>query len=323
MNVPNIVLFFLIGSAIFIVAMLLHGFWVAYRKRAEPIRLDIADLETAGGKTADFSGEKTTETEAVERDYRKRSIVVIAGTATAAVSIVLMFLELSVFDLSVKQQILTMSVVSGAICGSWLTIETHEFSLESTDDAAGEVSFTPTDIEAVSPKESGRRNVLKEATQIAPGQQRRAFSNQPMEVIVLNVEAKPGNLFVGSNLVSILRQLGLRFGEMFIFHHIEARTKKTLFSVANMVEPGTFDLSDLNGFQTPGLIFFLPLSEESTTPLDSLELMLKSAKSVATSLSGELTDEKRRPFTSKSEALLMEKVRSFQSYSLAAKSGRA
>jgi cell division protein ZipA len=65
------------------------------------------------------------------------------------------------------------------------------------------------------------------------------------ELIMISVLAPKGAPFTGGGLVEVLRTRGLRYGDMNIFHRVDPRTRATLYSVANVVEPGTFDLSDL------------------------------------------------------------------------------
>ena len=49
--------------------------------------------------------------------------------------------------------------------------------------------------------------------------------------------------------------LHMRFGTMDIFHRHARKTAlgPVLFSLANLVKPGTFELSSMSDFETPGL----------------------------------------------------------------------
>nr|GFD19356.1 hypothetical protein [Tanacetum cinerariifolium] len=64
----------------------------------------------------------------------------------------------------------------------------------------------------------------------------------------------------GSSAENILES-GLRFGEMDIFHRHEsmAGNGEVLFSMANAVKPGVFDLDDIDHFSTRAVSFFLGL----------------------------------------------------------------
>ncbi len=84
---------------------------------------------------------------------------------------------------------------------------------------------------------------------------------EPEEVIVINVMAKQGESFAGSDLLPILMQHGMRLGKMSIFHQHADNSDNgpVVFSMANMVKPGTFDITQMDEFSTPGVSFFLQL----------------------------------------------------------------
>jgi cell division protein ZipA len=120
----------------------------------------------------------------------------------------------------------------------------------------------------------------------------------PEEVIVINVMAKAGKEFNGGVLLELLTEKNLRFGNMKIFHRHknEDGTGETLFSLANIVKPGTFDLKTMDSFATPGLSIFmtLPIYGDS---LAAFGLMARTAKAIAVALDGELKDEQRSVMT--------------------------
>lgn len=125
-----------------------------------------------------------------------------------------------------------------------------------------------------------------------------AKPQQPDEVLVIHVMARRENLLSGSLLLDSMLQQGLRFGEMDIFHRHESPDGygKILFSVANMVMPGTFDLDDMEQFETPGITMFLslPIAGDSIAAYD---LMARTALGLAADLDGELKDENRSVMT--------------------------
>jgi cell division protein ZipA len=67
--------------------------------------------------------------------------------------------------------------------------------------------------------------------------------------------AKSDEPFGGDELVAALLGQGLKFGDMGIFHRTHGESGQRLFSVANALEPGTFDLSDLSELKTQGSPF--------------------------------------------------------------------
>ncbi len=113
------------------------------------------------------------------------------------------------------------------------------------------------------------------------------------DVVVLYVMAGPGSAFSGPILLDALTDLGLRFGEMAIFHHYgmgPARSQQPLFSIANMLEPGAFDLENIERFSTSGLALFFTLPIK-TDPLPVFDLMLDIASQLAERLDGRVCDQ--------------------------------
>jgi cell division protein ZipA len=130
------------------------------------------------------------------------------------------------------------------------------------------------------------------------------------ELIVLHVLARPEQTFAGADLVAALRNEALRFGEMNIFHYLHEDTGSQLYSVANAIEPGTFDLADLSALCSPGLTFFLQLPAK-VDGIEALEHMLEAAQSVANTLGGDLKDENMSALTGQTVEHLRERVSDF------------
>lgn len=121
---------------------------------------------------------------------------------------------------------------------------------------------------------------------------------EPEEVIVINVMAHEGQMFGGEHLLETLTQQNLRFGSMEIFHRHknEEGSGEVLFSLANIVKPGTFDLTAMDSFSTPGISMFmmLPIKGDSVA---AFGLMARTAKAISEALDGELKDEHRSVMT--------------------------
>lgn len=116
-------------------------------------------------------------------------------------------------------------------------------------------------------------------------------------VIALHIVAKEGE-FVGAELVKSANLTAMRYGEMGIFHFLGVTSGAVTFRMANMLEPGTFDLENLNGFTTPGVLIFME-SEQQDDLTTSLNSMLKVAQSICERLDGQLCDGRRQPMNSK------------------------
>lgn len=132
------------------------------------------------------------------------------------------------------------------------------------------------------------------------------------EVLVLNVVAKPDREFVGVDLLPVLLTTGLRFGDMSIFHrHLDNDSHSpVLFSVANIVNPGTFDLNQINDFATRGLCFFMTLPNVANS-MQAFDLMLDVAQKVRIALDGDLKDDNRSVMTAQTIEHYRQRVRDF------------
>ena len=133
------------------------------------------------------------------------------------------------------------------------------------------------------------------------------------DVLVIHVKAAKNEYFYGSDLLDLILDNGLRFGEMDIFHcHAgEDGEGPVLFSMANMVKPGTFDLHSFEEFSTVGLSFFLALPTGLDNHMDAFDKMLSTAKNIADTLSGELNDEQRSILTGQTIEHYRERIRDF------------
>ena len=112
------------------------------------------------------------------------------------------------------------------------------------------------------------------------------------ELIILQVKARDPNGFTGSDLLEILLACDLRYGDKNILHrHEQADGQGSLqFSVANMIEPGTFDLEDINSFHTPGVTFFMALPGPED-PIGAFDCLVETANCLIKNLDATLLDE--------------------------------
>ena len=135
----------------------------------------------------------------------------------------------------------------------------------------------------------------------------------PQDVLVMHVRAPKDEYFYGSDLLELILENELRYGEMEIFHRHanEDGEGPILFSMANMVNPGVFDLHSFEEFSTVGLSFFLTLPSAGGDNMAAFDLMLQTARNIASSASGELLDEQRSALTGQTTEHYRERVRDF------------
>ena len=145
------------------------------------------------------------------------------------------------------------------------------------------VATAPTPAAAPAPRIPPRSDLGKRPTQV------------PVERIVsLFVMAREGQVFNGADLIVAAEKAGLEYGDMGIYHRLVdgKREAGPIFSVANMVKPGSFDLTRLDALRTPGLSFFMTLPGP-VTALDAWDAMLPTAQRLAELLDGQVLDEER------------------------------
>ena len=117
-------------------------------------------------------------------------------------------------------------------------------------------------------------------------------------ILTLHIFAKPGQKFAGYELLQSLLAVGLRFGEMNIFHRYEtmnANRGPILFSLTCATKPGTFDIPNMGAFACRGLSLFMRLSSNPTLDRQRFELMLDTAQQLSEELDGKLYDQERCP----------------------------
>lgn len=140
-----------------------------------------------------------------------------------------------------------------------------------------------------------RDNSSDAATETATPSQKVYKTGAPDKVVVLNVMAQQGRPFVGESLVQAIQGCGMQYGEMQIFHY--KTDAGAIFSLVNMVQPGVFDLDNLEAISTPGISLFIQMPNSQADGLFGFNVMLDTAQQLAKKLDGELRDETRSVLT--------------------------
>jgi len=120
----------------------------------------------------------------------------------------------------------------------------------------------------------------------------------PELVFALILKAAEGKTFKGHDFMPILLSQGLRHGDMGIFHrHMgQGKTASVLYSVANAINPGTFDIKNIQNFETPAFAFFMTVPGPKD-PMVAYEGMVKTIKLLKQELDGQILDETKSVFT--------------------------
>ncbi|AZC23677.1 MULTISPECIES: cell division protein ZipA [Pseudomonas] len=143
---------------------------------------------------------------------------------------------------------------------------------------------------------------------------------QAEEVLVISVICRDAAGFKGPALLQNILESGLRFGEMDIFHRHEsmAGNGEVLFSMANAVKPGIFDLDDIDHFSTPAVSFFLGLPGPRH-PKQAFDVMVAAARKLSQELNGELKDDQRSVLTAQTIEHYRQRIVEFERRALTQK----
>ena len=113
----------------------------------------------------------------------------------------------------------------------------------------------------------------------------------PPRIVTLRFIPRKGRHLDAQQTVLALRNAGLRHGPYGIFHYYaDENARESDFSVANLIEPGSFDLTSLAGSTLPGITYFMELPGAGD-PVRRFDLMVDSARALAQSLDAEILDE--------------------------------
>ena len=174
----------------------------------------------------------------------------------------------------------------------------------------------PTDKQPAEEKSVKKQSAKKQPQQVSLelDQPKKTADNQAsQEVIAFHLRAAKGKPFNGQSLLETLVEEGMRYGAMEMFHrHVESDgSGDVLFSIANSVEPGTFDLNTMGQATTPGISFFIDLGAVDN-PSDAFGIMLNTIAGCMEQLGGELKDETRSTVTKQAIEHYWQRVRDFE-----------
>jgi cell division protein ZipA len=129
-------------------------------------------------------------------------------------------------------------------------------------------------------------------------------------IVTIRVCAVGETRWSGAQLMAALELHGLAFGRYQVFHRKHA-DGRSLFCVASLIEPGTFDMAVMGSQEFRGITLFAVLPGP-TTPVDTVDELLRTARGLAEELSGMIQDAKGMPMSPQRAASLREDVAQFQ-----------
>ena len=128
-------------------------------------------------------------------------------------------------------------------------------------------------------------------------------------IVALRLVAHDGR-WEGKPLREAIEAEGLRHGRYSIFHR-EREDGKTLFYVASMMEPGSFDIAKMDGQLFPGISLFGIVPGPLDAPA-TFDLVLATARHLAERLNGQLQDEQGSTLTAQRILNLREELVHFE-----------
>ena len=114
------------------------------------------------------------------------------------------------------------------------------------------------------------------------------------KIVSLYVAARAGQSLRGEDIVVAAEKTGLTFGHMNVFHRLVENhpERGPIFSMANIMQPGSFDMATIRELETPAIAFFLTLPAPITA-LEAWEKLLPNVERMAELLNGVVLDDSR------------------------------
>jgi cell division protein ZipA len=135
-------------------------------------------------------------------------------------------------------------------------------------------------------------------------------ASEQQKIITVRVCAAGETRWPGATLLSALELYGLAYGRYQVFHrrHVDGRS---LFCVASLIEPGTFDVTRMSSEEFRGVTLFAVLPGP-VEPLLTVDELLGAARGLAQELAGMVQDSKGIPLSPQRAAAMRDDVARFQ-----------
>lgn len=154
-----------------------------------------------------------------------------------------------------------------------------------------------------------------EKSRAAASAARKALSDlpDPEEVLVITVVGKDRQFLDGERLKRVVEACGMEHGDMSIYHRFDGTgsSASLQFSMANAVNPGTFDPEAMDKLETPAVSFFMSMREPRDA-MTAYECMLATAETLAKNLNGDLLDEDRSVMREQTKEHYRQRIRDFE-----------
>ena len=112
----------------------------------------------------------------------------------------------------------------------------------------------------------------------------------------------------GQVVLDSLAAEGFRPGLMQLYYWRSEAEPSVVFGVANMVEPGVLDPDELPAMETPGLVTFMSVPQDTASAFRILDAMVEVSRRLARRIDAALCDETRSTLTAQAANHLRETV---------------
>lgn len=132
------------------------------------------------------------------------------------------------------------------------------------------------------------------------------------KIVSLYVAARAGHTLRGEDIVVAAEKTGLVFGHMNVFHRLVENhpERGPIFSMANIMQPGSFDMGNIRELETPAIAFFLTLPAPISA-LEAWEKLLPNVERMAELLDGVVLDDSRNALSRQRIQHLREELRAY------------
>lgn len=130
------------------------------------------------------------------------------------------------------------------------------------------------------------------------------------KIVTVRVHAMGEGGWSGEDVATALAGSDLLHGRYGVFHRLHP-DGRTVFFVASLIEPGSFDPERMHEQRFPGLSIFAVLPGP-LAPVQALEDLLGCARQLSADLSGMMQDEQGNPLSPQRIGLLREEIHHFE-----------
>ena len=303
----------ILGGGILIAVVIWHGLWTAWRSRRDPLRMELAPElsseeidemslfkgELPNGKSRVVGHNRATQPSLSYGDHHQPTQIETPNEREAvAAETDLAFLGQVAADTKLAASRENLLDLSEQQKEPGFELTAPSVPSKSKTASLGESKLEP-DKRSIKPPDP--------SLAIRTWEDNYALAK---EILIVSVMSRTGGRWNGEDLFRLLQEKGLKFGDMNIFHRPEVNSRNILFSVANSLEPGTFDLSRLDQMYTPGVSIFMQLPGPQD-PLAAFDEMIEVAHSIAAGMNGELRDESHNLMTSQTISYYRQRIEEF------------